>query len=140
MAIVAFQFTRSTEQSPAKTRESVIPEDATKMTPEADVLPPILHSAEWMTPIPLSSAINMAGGEDSPFVMPDGNTLHFFFTPNVSVPAEKQLLDGVTGIWVSRKQNNMWGKAERIVLQDSGKLALDGAEFVQGDTMVCFGS
>jgi hypothetical protein len=133
VAIVAFQFTRSTEQSPAKTRESVIPEDATKMTPEADVLPPILHSAEWMTPIPLSSAINMAGGEDSPFVMPDGNTLHFFFTPNVSVPAEKQLLDGVTGIWISRKQNNMWGKAERIVLQDSGKLALDGAEFVQND-------
>ncbi len=88
-----------------------------------------------MTPIPLSSAINTAGGEDSPFVMPDGNTLYFFFTPNVSVPADMQLLDGVTGIWVSRKQNNTWSKAERIVLQDSGKLALDGAEFVQGDTM-----
>jgi hypothetical protein len=140
VAIVAFQFTRSTEQSPARTRESAIPEGAIKMTPEADVLPSILHSTEWMTPIPLSSAINTAGGEDSPFVMPDGNTLYFFFTPNVSVPAEKQLLDGVTGIWVSRKQNNTWSKAERIVLQDSGKLALDGAEFVQGDTMVCFGS
>lgn len=135
VAIIAFQFTRPIEQSPAKTRESAIPKDAIKMTPETDALPPILHSAEWMTPIPLSSAINTAGGEDSPFVVPDDNTLYFFFTPNVSVPAEKQLLDGVTGIWVSRKQNNTWDKAERIVLQDSGKLALDGAEFVQGDTM-----
>jgi len=67
--------------------------------------------------------------------MPDGNTLYVFFTPNVSIPAEKQLLDGVTGIYASHKQNGTWNKAERIILQDPGKLALDGAEFVQDDTM-----
>jgi len=71
----------------------------------------------------------------TPFGTPDGNTLFFFFTPNVTVPVEKQLLDGVTGIWVSRKQDGVWRKAERVVLQDAGKLALDGAEFVQGNTM-----
>jgi hypothetical protein len=74
-------------------------------------------------------------GEDSAFVTPDGNTLYFFFTPDVNVPAEQQVLEGVTGIYVSKKQDGAWGTAERIILQDSGKLALDGAEFVQSDTM-----
>lgn len=117
------------------TRESAIPAGAVKMTPETDFYPPILHSDEWMQPVPLSEAINTAGGEDSAFVTPDGDTLYFFFTPDVNIPAEKQVLDGVTGIYVSKKQNGAWSTAERIILQDSGKLALDGAEFVQGDTM-----
>jgi Tol biopolymer transport system component len=105
------------------------------MTPETDLHPPILYSDEWTTPILLSSAVNTAGGEDSPFILPDGNTLYFFFTPNVTVPAEKQVLDKVTGIYVSRKVNGSWTTAERVVLQNAGKLALDGAEFVQGDVM-----
>jgi hypothetical protein len=128
-------YSRPSEQNTAPTRESAIPKEAVKITPETDAFPPILYSNEWMQPVPLSSSINTAGGEDSPFVMPDGNTLYFFFTPNVSIPAEKQLLDGVTGIYVSHKQNGTWNKAERIILQDPGKLALDGAEFVQDDTM-----
>jgi hypothetical protein len=33
-----------------RTRESVIPRDAAKMTPETDVFPPVLHSDEWMHP------------------------------------------------------------------------------------------
>jgi hypothetical protein len=105
------------------------------MTPETDVYPPILYSDDWMTPIPLIDAINTAGGEDSAFVVPDGLTLYFFFTPDVSIPAEQQVSDGVTGIYVSKKQNDEWSLAERVVLQDTGKLTLDGAEFVQGDTM-----
>lgn len=120
---------------PLPTRESAIPTGAVKMTPDIDELPPVLHSDEWMQPVPLGSAINTAGGEDSPFVMPDGNTLYFFFTPNVTVPAEEQLLDSVTGIYVSKKQNGIWGSAERVVLQNASKLALDGAEFVQGNVM-----
>jgi hypothetical protein len=112
-----------------------IPQAAVKATPEGDPFPPIMHSDEWNQPVPLSQAINTPGGEDSAFVTPDGNTLYFFFTPNVTVPVEKQVIDGVTGIYVSRKQDGSWGKAERVVLQDSGKLALDGAEFVQGNTM-----
>jgi hypothetical protein len=117
------------------TREGTIPAAAVKMTPETDFYPPILHSDEWMRPVPLSSAVNTAGGEDSAFITPDGNTLYFFFTPDVSVPAEQQVLDGITGMYVSKKQNGQWNMAERIILQDAGKLALDGAQFVQGDTM-----
>jgi hypothetical protein len=45
------------------------------------------------------------------------------------------LFDGATGLYVSRKQDGSWGTAERIILQVPGKLALDGAEFVQGNTM-----
>jgi hypothetical protein len=116
-------------------RESVIPVNAMKMTPETDFYPPILYSDEWMQPVPLSEAINTAGGEDSAFVMPDGNTLFFFFTPDVSIPAEEQVADGVTGIYVSRRQNGAWSEAERLILQEAGKLALDGAQFVQGNTM-----
>ena len=49
----------------------------------------------------MEGPVNTAGAEDSPFVTPDGQTLYFFFTPDVRVPAEQQLLDGVTGIWVT---------------------------------------
>ncbi len=115
-------------------RESKIPSNATKVTPEADLYPPKLHSDSWKKPVPLPSTINTAGAEDSPFVTPDGNTLYFFFTPDVKVPVEKQLLDGVTGIYVSKKVNGSWSKAARVVLQDQGKLALDGCWFVQDNS------
>ncbi len=125
-------------QQPAKitiltNRDNSVPANATKMTPSNDVYPPKLHSADWETPVPMPSGINTAGAEDSPFVTPDGNTLYFFFTPDPSIPVQKQLLDGVTGIWVSKKINGQWSKAERVVLQEQGKLSLDGCEFVQGN-------
>lgn len=93
-----------TQDTIIPTRESAIPKDAIKVTPQTDTFPPILHSDEWNLPVPLPQSINTAGAEDSPFVMPDGNTLYFFFTPNASVPPEKQILDNVTGIYVSKKQ------------------------------------
>ena len=77
--------------------------------------------------------ISTAGAEDSPFIMPDGKTFYFFFTPDVTVPVEKQVLDGVTGIYVSQKINGYWQQPERVVLQDSEKLSLDGCAFVQDD-------
>jgi hypothetical protein len=132
---VHFNLNQPQETPELPARDSAIPADAIKMTPEADSYPPILHSDEWLQPVPLSEAVNTAGGEDSAFVMPDGDTLYFFFTPDVSIPAEQQVSDGVTGIYVSKKQNGEWSPAERVILQDPGKLALDGAEFVQGDTM-----
>jgi hypothetical protein len=116
-------------------RESRIPADAVKVTADADPLPPELHSSEWDAPVPLPAPINTAGAEDSAFITPDGKTLYFFFTPDVRVPPQKQLLDGVTGIWVSEKEGNVWRKPVRVVLQDPGKLALDGAPFVLGDTL-----
>ena len=75
-------------------RESKISTDAVKMTPQTDYHPPILYSDEWEEPVPLPYPVNTAGAEDSPFIMPDGNTLYFFFTPDPAVPVEKQLIDG----------------------------------------------
>ena len=112
-----------------------IPADITKRGPETDPHPPILHSDEWETPVPTPGGVNTAGAEDSPFILPDGNTMYFFFTPDVRIPPEKQLLDEVTGVWISKKQGDSWGEAERVWLQEPGKLALDGAVCVQGTEM-----
>ncbi|NYZ77283.1 hypothetical protein H0O02_03130, partial [Candidatus Micrarchaeota archaeon] len=53
-------------------REEAIPEDAVKITPETDKIPPELHSDEFEAPVPMSGPINTAGAEDGPFMMPDG--------------------------------------------------------------------
>lgn len=109
-----------------------IPHDAVKMTPEQDLYPPILHSDEFYEPVPMPWPINTAGGEDSPFIMPDGKTFYVFFTPDVSVPAEKQVLDGVTGIYVSHLlENGSWSKPQRVSFGNT--LSLDGCAFVQGN-------
>jgi hypothetical protein len=66
---------------------------------------------------------------------PETEKLHFFFTPDVSVPPEETLLDQVSGIWVSRKSGDMWGKPQRVWLQKPDVLALDGAVTIQGNEM-----
>lgn len=114
-----------------------VPADAIKMGPETDDFAPVVHNSGWEKPVPMDSIISTAGAEDSPYMMPDGNTFYFFFTPNVSVPVEKQLIDGVTGIWWTKKVNGTWTEPERIVL--CGDVSLDGCECIQGDTM-WFGS
>jgi hypothetical protein len=113
-------------------RYSLLPE--TKYTPEMDFWPPTIIDG-WSQPVPLPYPVNTSGGEDSPFLLPDGQTLYFFFTPDVSIPAERQLLDGVTGIWVTRRSGETWGEPKRVRLSDPGKLALDGCEFVSGNLM-----
>ncbi len=118
-------------------RAESIPADAVKRAPDTDIYRPVVHSDEWRPPVPMEGPINTAGAEDSPFITPDGNTFYFFFTPNLSVPVEKQLVDGMTGIWCSHKVNGTWTEPERIVLCDDA--SLDGCECVQGDTM-WFGS
>jgi len=121
--------------TPSPTREESIPPGAVKMTPEQDPTPPILHVTDWDQPVPVDGVVNTAGAEDSAFVTPDGKTLYFFFTPDVSVPPEQQLLDGVTGIYVAHNVNGEWTNATRVILQEPGSLALDGCEMVQGDIM-----
>lgn len=118
---------------PTIDRETVLPDDIAKRSPETDSYPPIMHSDEFDAPIPLPYPINTSGAEDSPFILPDGNTLYFFFTPDVRIPPNEQLMDNVTGIWVSNKQNDIWSKPVRVWLQDAGMLALDGAPFVRDD-------
>ncbi len=114
-------------------RLDAIPDDAVKITPETDILPPILQVSGWGDPIPMEGPINTAGGEDSAFITPDGKTFYFFFTPDVSVPANEQLTDGYTGIWWSHWNQGLWSEPERVVLTTT--IGLDGAQFVLDDTL-----
>ncbi|MBU0706153.1 hypothetical protein KJ657_04985 [Patescibacteria group bacterium] len=123
------------KEQPVINRYSKIPPGTAKETPESDYHPPRLHSNEYNKPVPLG-AVSTTGAEDSPFIPADRKELYFFFTPDVSVPPEKQLLDEVTGIYVSKYSDGVWQEAERVILQNPGKLALDGCEFVQNDTML----
>ena len=116
-------------------RLSAIPANAIKIIPDTDVYPVKSETDEYYDPVPLPSPINTLGAEDSAFVMPDGQTIYVWFTPSPSIPVEKQVSDGVTGIYVFNQNNGVWGEAERVVLQDAGKLALDGCEFVLGNIM-----
>ena len=130
-----------TSQTPEKEealppdRLSKIPEDAVKIKPEDDLFPPILHSDLWYEPVPMSSTINSKGGEDSPFITPDGKDFYFFFTPDVSIEAKEQLVDEVTGIYWSISDGDDWTEPSRVILQERGELSLDGCLFVQGDVM-----
>jgi len=139
LAVVLLSGCTEPEARQVPTREGAIPPDVVKFTPETDANPPEVHSNEFGDPIPLQYPVNTAGAEDSPFILPSGDTLYFFFTPDVRVPPEKQLFDGVTGIYISTKRNGLWNTPERIILQDPGRLALDGCEFVRGNVMwFCF--
>ena len=116
-------------------RESKIPEDATKVLPEEDFFPPILHSYEYENPVPMPGPINTAGGEDSPFITYDGNFFYFFFTPDVEVPVEEQITDEVTGIYMSEKVEGVWNEPIRVILQEPDLLALDGCPCIMDDIM-----
>lgn len=117
-----------------RTRQQAIPAGAVKMAPENDKYPPILHSEEFYQPAPLPSPVNSAGAEDSPFITPDGKTFYVFFTPDVKVPVEKQLLDGVTGVYMSYLlENGSWSEPERVLLNRD--ISLDGCVYVNGNQM-----
>lgn len=138
MVSLACTFAGATQQVPSPPtidRESLIPHDQVKINPETDVYPPRSMTAEYADPVPLPYPVNTAGAEDSAFIMPDGKTLYVWFTPNVANPPEIQVSDGATGIYVHHKVNDQWGPAERVILQDPGKLSLDGCEFVLGNKM-----
>lgn len=135
LVMISITGCSSTIDYPDIDRLDKIPADIAKRDPLTDPHPPILHSSEFEEPIPLPHPINTAGAEDSPFILSDGKTLYFFFTPDVRVPPEKQLLDDVTGIYVSYKRDDSWSTPKRVWLQEPGKLSLDGAVCIQGDHM-----
>ena len=114
-------------------RASRIPKDAVKITPLTDAFPPKLHSRLYEDPVPMQGPINTAGAEDSPFILPCGCTFYFVFVPDVGVPPEKQLVDGVTGIYESKKVNGAWSEPKRVVLNSD--VSLDGCQFIQDDVM-----
>ena len=136
-------FLLSTCQSPAESgavptvipRAQAIPADAHKVTPLEDSAPPILHSAEWEVPVPMSGPINTAGAEDSPFITPDGKTFYFFFTPDVDVLPQEQLLDGATGVYVSHFEGGGWTEPEKLITAPAGVLNLDGCPFADAHNL-----
>jgi hypothetical protein len=121
--------------TPAPDRLASIPVSAVKVTPLTDEHPPLSLSPEYGDPVPVPGDVNTAGGEDSPFITPDGTTLYFWFTPDVHLPAESQVGDGVTGIYVANNITGEWKNIARINLQEPGKSALDGCAFVAGDVL-----
>jgi len=123
----------STQPPSEKQREDYLPSDVSKGTPEGDAFPPVVQCEGWEQPVPLPGEVNTLGAEDSPFITPDGKTLYFFFTPDVRRPAEEQLVDGVTGLWVSDCVDGQWRKARRVVLHDD--VSLDGAQVVRDGVM-----
>lgn len=120
---------------PVVDREIKIPVDFKKRGPEADLLPPLLHSEGFEQPRPLPHPVNTAGAEDCPVISSDGQTLYFFFTPDVRVPPEKQLLDQVSGTYVTHKNADGWSIPQRVWLEDPGKLSLDSTLCIQGSEM-----
>ena len=123
------------ELTPLPDRESLIPDSQMKITVDTDLYPLKSETDEYEDPVPLPYPVNTAGAEDSAFIMPDGKTLYVWYTPDVNNPIELQAVDGVTGIYAYHQENGGWIGPERVYLQDPGKAALDGCEFVLEDTM-----
>lgn len=116
-------------------RESLIPSDAPKMSPENDPLPPVLLSNDFEEPVPLPYPVNTRGAEDSAFILPDGNTLYVWFTPNNRMDVIEQSQDLVTGIYQFQREAEGWSTPERIWLVKPGEPHLDGCGFFQGDRL-----
>ena len=116
-------------------RESLIPADTVKMTPENDPHPPVLLSDEFEAPVPLPYPVNTRGAEDSAFIMPDGQTLYVWFTPNTLMDVVAQAQDQVTGIYRFTRQGEGWSAPERLWLADPAEPQLDGCGFFQGDKL-----
>lgn len=108
-----------------ETRADAIPDDAVKQTPQGDLQPVLVHSVEFDDPVPLPGPVNTAGAEDARVVSRDGETMFIFFTPDARVPAEEQLLDCVTGIWVSERDGRGWTEPEEAVSGYVGDPAMD---------------
>lgn len=114
-------------------REDAIPDDAVKVTPDTDVFPPVVHDPAWSDPAPMAGPVNTAGAEDSPFIAPDGSMFLFWFTPDVSIPAEQQVNDGVTGIWYAPPAALGWSEPTFVEL--SGGNSLEGCPTLLGEEL-----
>jgi len=114
-------------------REDKLPADIVKGTPENDIFRPVMQSTEWEAPVPMEGPINTLGAEDSPFITSDNSRFFFFFTPDVRVPLTEQLVDTVTGIWMSERSGLSWTEPKRVYLESIE--CLDGCAFAAGDTL-----
>jgi hypothetical protein len=120
--------------APTLGRAQAIPATAAKISPADDAWPPLV-AAGWSAPEPMPGPINTAGAEDSPYPTHDGQVFLFVFTPDLNTPAEKQLLDGVTGLWSASAIDGTWSEPTRVWLAAPDEPALDGCPFVLGDLL-----
>jgi len=77
------------------------------MHEENDLNPPVLHVEDWEEPQPLPAPIDKEGDELAPFITLAGDELYFFYTADLSVSEAKRALDGVSGIYYSKKANGV---------------------------------
>jgi hypothetical protein len=121
-----------------RSREDTVPATSIKMTLGNDPAPPQLAPAFknlYCDPAPLNGPINTAGGEDSAFITPDGNTLYFWFNGDQTKNEHEQAQEPLTGIYQSQKAAGNWQEPRRLFLQYFNRMAFDGAETVRGSTL-----
>jgi hypothetical protein len=109
-----------------------------KMTPQNDPAPPRLLDAYkevWQEPVPVEGPVNTAGAEDSPFILPDGNTMYFWYNGDQTKTVQEQVYDPMTGVHVAKKVNGLWQEPQRLYLQYFDKLSFDGAAMQRGNTL-----
>ena len=79
-------------------------------------------NGKWSTPVNLGSNINTSGGEQAPFMHPDGQTLYFMSTGHPGM--------GGFDLFMSKKQaDGSWGKAQNLGYPINTK-ANEGALFI----------
>jgi len=110
--------------------------DASQSIPvENDVNPPVLHVEGWEEPQPLPAPVDKEGDELAPFITLAGDELYFFYASDLSVSEAKRALDGVSGIYYSKKVNGVWSDPERVMLSEENENALDSCVYTDGQTL-----
>lgn len=95
---------------------------STDVALQTDRNPPVLHVGYWETPQPLPAPVDKAGDELAPFITLAGDELYFFYAPDLSVSEAKRALDGVSGIYYSKKVHELWSDPERLILSEENAL------------------
>jgi hypothetical protein len=102
-------------------------------TSNYDSFPPLVLIDGWEVPQPLPNPIDKEGNELEPFITLAGDELYFLFTPDFSISEAKRALDGVSGIYYSKKVNGVWSTPEKLEL--GGDNALNGCVYTDGKTL-----
>lgn len=123
---------RDTESNADRIARST--QDVTQsITPELDLQPPVFLVEGWEAPQPLPHSIDKEGNELEPFITLTGDELYFLFTPDISISEAKRALDGVSGIYYSKRVNGLWSTLEKLEL--GGDNALNGCVYTDGQTL-----
>ncbi len=100
---------------------------------QMDKNPPVLHGENWESPQPLSAPVDMDGDELAPFITLAGDELYFFYTPDLSMSEAKRALDGISGIFSSKKIDGVWSEPEKLVLSEED--SMDSCIYIDGQTL-----